>query len=348
MNEEQNNLRKAAILLAAMDANTADEMLEKLGPEQEQQMRMAIVDLGDVDPQEQRRVVDEFMRVGPMMPQGEPAGVDLTEQRGSRWSPPSLNDGERMPEPPRTFSAGSSGTSRPFRFLHEAETERLARVLTDERPQTIAVVLSHLPPEQAGEVLSRLTASLQVEVIHRLVDLEETDAEILREVEEALQPRFAEQMRKQRRRVAGFAAVDQILQASQPQVGMKVIDNLSTRDKALAERLAPPTVHVEFDDLTALDDNSLAMIFEKAGAELSMLALLGAAPELVERVLRWLPPTEAANVRYKLEHPEPVRLSDVESARRKIADIAERLHREKHIELQGSHETLGCELEAVI
>ena len=90
------------------------------------------------------------------------------------------------------------------------------------------------------------------------------------------------------------------------------------------------------------------MVVEEAGAELSMLALLGAAPDFVERVLRRLPPAEAKNVRHKLDHPEPVRLSDVESARREIADLAERLHRQGRIELQVTRETLGRELEAVI
>ncbi len=338
MSEEKNSLRKAAILLAALDCKTADEMLEQLGPQQEQRMRLEIVDLGDVDPQEQRRVVDEFMRVGPMMPQQEPAGVDLSGCEGKRWSPPKMVDEKKC--------VGRS--SRPFRFLHDAETERLARVLTSERPQTIALVLSHLPPEQAGKVLSRLKASQQVEVIHRLVDLEETDADILREVEDALQPRFAEQINKQRRRSAGFDAVSQILQSTQPAVGTRIIDNLAASDKPLANRLAPPMVHVEFDDLATLDDNSLAAVFAEAGAELSTLALLGATPDLIERVLCWLPPAEASNVRHKLNHPEPVRLSDVESARREIARLAGELHRHGRIKLQVPDETLGHKLEAVI
>jgi flagellar motor switch protein FliG len=350
MSDENTSLRKAAILLAALDSKTADEMLEKLEPEQEQRLRLCVVELGDVDPQEQRRVVDDFMRVRPMISEKQPPGVELSAlpAEPEPAQPPWAGD-EPVEDCPATIS-------KPFHFLHEAETSRLARVLTDERSQTIAMVLSHLPAEQSAAVLARFQAAQQVEVIQCLVDLEESDPEILREVEEALQPRFAEQLSKQRRRVAGLAAVNDILNASEPGVGRQIADNLAARDRKLAARLAPsptviPTVIpmvIEFDDLWVIDDDSLAAIFEEAGAELSMLALLGASPRLIDRILRWLPPQEAENVRQKLDHPEPVRLSDVEAARREIADVAQRLHQQGSINLQAGQESLGNKLEAVI
>ena len=95
-----------------------------------------------------------------------------------------------MPADSRAAPAG-----HPFRFLQETEAEKLVRVLGSERPQTIALVLSHLSPVRAGAVLARLPENVQVDVIHRLVDLEETDPEILREVEEALRSRLSQQVR---------------------------------------------------------------------------------------------------------------------------------------------------------
>ena len=129
---------------------------------------------------------------------------------------------------------------QPFRFLQETEAEKLVRVLGSERPQTIALVLSHLAPVRAGAVLARLPENVQVDVIHRLVDLEETDPEILREVEEALRSRLSHaSVEMQRRRVAGLQAVAGILQATDGRVGMQILDNLASRDRALAEKLGP-------------------------------------------------------------------------------------------------------------
>ncbi len=76
-----------------------------------------------------------------------------------------------------------------------------------------------------------------MEVVHRLVDLEETDPEILREVEEALRGRLAEHVQTQRRRVAGLQAVAGILQATDGRTGIRILDNLARGDRTLADQL---------------------------------------------------------------------------------------------------------------
>ena len=75
----------------------------------------------------------------------------------------------------------------PFQFLQDIEPETLVPFVEREHPQTIALVLSHLPPGRAGHVLARLPASTQAEVIRRMVDLEETDPQVVRDVERAVE-----------------------------------------------------------------------------------------------------------------------------------------------------------------
>ena len=234
-------LRKAAVLVASLDQAAADALLEQLTPEQSRQVRQLVVDLGDVDQQEQHRVIEEFFRVGPLLPAQCPPGIELDDGLARRLSLRQATADAYQP------ASAPLKESQPFRFLREAEADKLVRVLDGERPQTIALVLSHLPPQQAGSVLARLPGALQTEVVRRLVDLEETDAEILREVEETLQARLSEQVELQRRRVAGLAAVAGILQAADGRTGMQILDNLATHDRALAERLGSRPL--AFDDL---------------------------------------------------------------------------------------------------
>ena len=300
-------------------------MLDQLGPEQAQRVRTAMVDLGDVDPHEQRRVVDEFFRVGPMVPQKDPPGIDLDGRLARRLSSQTTHAGAP--------SFSHAGEATPFLFLHETEADKLARILAGERPQTVALVLSHLPPQRAGNVLARLESALQVEVIHRLVDLEETDPEILREVEHAIELRLSQQVHMQRRRVAGLEAVTGIFKATGGRIGAELLDNLARHDRPLAERLGPPAI--TFDELVRLGDAALTLLLEAASPELAMTALVGAAPELIDRVLRRLPAEEAAIVRHKLDHPGPLRLSDLEDAQQQIVDLARRLAVEGRIELAG-------------
>ena len=349
MNPQDHGIRRVAILVASLDQAAADAMLERLGPDQARRVRQTIVDLGQIDSREQRRVIEDFFRAGPGLPEDYPPGVELDAttfggapaRAGPRpkvgpeaWSDGSLARKLAMPQPrPASGQPSPSlpANPRPFRFLHEAEAEKLARVLAGERPQTIALVLSHLPPEQAGGVLARLQPALQCDVVRRLVDLEETEPEILREVERALQSRLSQQVQMQRRRVAGLQAVSGILEASGDLVAEQILDNLAVHDQPLAEKLSLPAL--SFEDLAHLSDAALAAVFQAAEPALAMTALVGAPPELIDRILRRFAAPEAKTVRHKLDHPGPIRLSDVEGARQQVADLARRLARQGRIQL---------------
>ena len=250
-NLQREGLRKAAIFVASLDRHAADLVLEQMDPQMAQIIRQLMVAIDQIDPAEQRRVFDEFRRGGqPAVEAPAPApaavlpGVEVEGSLAQQFA----KAPQPAPEPdaPRT---------PPFRFLRDTESDKLTRILMGERPQVIALVLSHLAPQQAGRVLVRLAPAVQTDVLRRLVDLEETDPEILREVEHGLQSRLAEQVRMQRRRVAGLSAITGIIEASDDQVGEAILQNLASRDRGLAQRLSPPPI--DFDDLFALRPSDL-------------------------------------------------------------------------------------------
>jgi flagellar motor switch protein FliG len=138
----------------------------------------------------------------------------------------------------------------------------------------------------------------------------------------------------QRRRVAGLSAVAAILAASDQRVGMRILDSLNAYDRRLAERLQPG--HVEFDDFVDLDDRSLEVILAAADPEVAILALVGASPDLTDRLLGLLPEAEARVVRHKLVHIGPTRLSDVEQARGELVELARRLAAQGRVRLPRS------------
>jgi len=317
MNVDNHGIRKAAILVDCLDQPTADRLLDEMEPHQARLVRQAMVDLDEVDPAEQRRVIDEFLRVGPMVPDKEPPGIELDGPLAAELPTPAPLP--ELDEPDPIEPAGEP----PFRSLRDAEADKLSRILAAERPQMIALVLSHLPPEQAGSVLARLDAPLQVEVIRRLVDLEETEPEILREVERALESRVSEHVRIERRRVVGLSAVAGILEATDGPSGMQILDNLAAHDRQLADKLGPEPL--EFDELARLDDASLAAVLASVDRQLLILALVGAPPQFVQRLSALLAEPEADTIRHELTHPGPTRLDDVAEARRRIAELARRM-----------------------
>ncbi|MEN6404905.1 MAG: FliG C-terminal domain-containing protein [Thermoguttaceae bacterium] len=322
-------IRKAALFVAGLDQTVADRLLEQMGPERARQVREAMRTIDAIDLQEQQRVIDEFQRIEPMIPPQSPAGIELDKLS---------IDQARHDFAAELDAPASSGTTvqdatppAPFEFLRDADDPRLAELLSTERPQTIALVLSHLPPERAGATLAHFDPSLQVEVVRRLVDLENTDPETLRQIERTLEERLARQIVASRReRANGPQTVARILAACGGATAGEIVDHLAQFDPSLAEMLGYQPL--EFDDLAQLDDALLTATFQATDPDVAMAALLGATPTLVERVLGGLAPEQAKQWRRRLERPEPIRLSDIDAARRQVAATA------RHLSFSVSHD----------
>lgn len=325
MRTSDENLRRAAILVASLDQPAADRVLAELPDEDAAKVRRMVVELDDIDQDEQQRVIRDFVRARPKAPSAPVrnttvGGVELEAGLARRLS----LDGYAAP-------TTTGHAARPFRFLHEAHSETISPVLSGEHPQTIALVVSHLPDDRAASLLATLDGPLQAEVIRRLVSLDQADPEILREVERGLESRLMEQSHLERRRDAGMAAVARMLQSAGPGVRRTILANLSEHDRRLAAKLRPPSP--EFDDLQQLDDDALAQVLAAAEPEVARLALAGADPAFVERILSQLQPAESRRVRRLIERLGPTRLSDVEEAQAELARIAQEMALEGRIDL---------------
>ncbi len=294
MESGHTQLRKAAVLIASLDQATADALLEQLAPGQADLVRRMVVVLEEIDPDEQEEVIGEFLE--------RPVAKTQAEARPA---------------------AGP-----PFRFLHEASSEQLLPFLENEHPQTVAVVVSHLPPDRAAQLIYALPSALQADVMRRLVDLEETDPAILREVEQGLEERVARHVHLRRRRAAGLSALVNILEAADHRLHGTLRTNLAQYAPQLAELLPERSMLHRFDDLRRLEDSSLQRLLDRADPEVLILALASAGESLVQRVFSLLPPQEADNLRLGWRQMGPTSLSDMESAQDELLDLARRLEQE--------------------
>ncbi|MDA1053680.1 MAG: hypothetical protein O3C40_24795 [Planctomycetota bacterium] len=85
------------------------------------------------------------------------------------------------------------------------------------------------------------------------------------------------------------------------------------------------TEAVSFEQLARLGDTDLARVFRESDSKLALLALAGATPEFVNRLLKQLPAREGKSLRRRMEQLGPLRLSDIEQAQNTIAGIADHL-----------------------
>jgi flagellar motor switch protein FliG len=331
-------LRKAAILISSLDVRTADALLEQMGAAQAQRVRDAVMELGEVPAEEQEQILAEFdSRLSPRQSSRVASdGVELALSTPVRIPPPS-----KPVEPLRS--------TKPFAFLNDAASDLIARHLQREHPQTIALVLSHLPPPRSAAVVMHLSAELQADVLLRVADCDEFHPEIVREVERGLEAALARELSQTRRRGNGTQKLQAILEAAGESKD-RLAEHVVKRDPVLAATIkvprpqpepastapSPPQPRVapvrratepavEFAQLSQLDDRGWAKVLKAADMRIALLALAGATPELVNRLLSQLPPPEARALERRIEAIGPVRLREIEQAQEQLARIAAQL-----------------------
>jgi flagellar motor switch protein FliG len=313
MNVKNENLRKAAVLVAALDANAADAVLERLSADHAALVRRMLVDMTDAAGDEEQTVIGEFLG------RNEAGGVELELSTYRQPQTAASLPLGPLPEEPQ-----------PFRFLHEAAVEDLGELLAGERPQIVAVVVSHLPADQAAQTLAALPAALQTEVMQRLARLDETDPVVLREVEAGLERRFRGRFSQAGRRSAGVGAVRQILNEATADVRRQWLTSLSRNDPRLAEKLTRPSF--TFAELDRLTDAALRTLLMSTAEATAAVALAGADLGFAERVAAVLPPVQAAKLQRAIDTLGPTRLSDVDAAQDAIVQAARELETQGRLE----------------
>jgi flagellar motor switch protein FliG len=369
------SLRKAAILISALDEQAADVILQAMSPDEAATIRSALVELDDIPADEQRRVLAEFLRQ-----QGLPAlSAEFDDDVALELSAVVEARASEYPTKSPGPSLATTPSEQPLAFLAKAPAAALANVLRGEYPQTAAVVIAQLPPERAALVLEQLPASLATEALERMAWLDEIAPEIVADLARVLRQRLAPHLRAAAVDASSLAHLKAVLDAMGGRQRQRAVQRLAERNTSLGERLgvrstAPSTDSKEservasyryrlaplqrersvaiaaessfrpaaaeswlaFDDLATLDDAMLRTVFAAAEPTTALLALTGAEPRLLTRVLGHLPAGQAAVLRDRLEHPGAIRLRDIDAARRELAAIASRLAREGTIELPES------------
>ncbi|HEX2475309.1 MAG TPA: FliG C-terminal domain-containing protein, partial [Lacipirellulaceae bacterium] len=369
------NLRKAAVLIRSLDADSAASLLAQLSADEASELRAAAQSLGPIDPEERADVLAEFRRAVPIAAKPAAHGVEVafTTQAKADLSP-------------APTTAASATAAKRFEFLDDAPIKDLVPFLTREHVQTIAVVLSHLPPARAATVLAALPQRLQADTIERLSQLGESDPEAVVVVEREL----AQWMTKRLIGRSGASqrgdSVTSILAAADAATRSEILANLKTHKAALARQLEEPepvrrrertrkatinTVRtpkrpiedpghnqlakrrasrqlhqvlnkqpsappLDFDELVNFSDEALAAVLREVDPNVLALALAGSREELTDRICGRMPKRVARDFRRRLGQLGPTRLSDVEAAQQSVARVAARRWNEQRTKHRAS------------
>ena len=324
--KELAGIKKAAILLLTVPEDTAAEILKNLDRNAVEEVTREIAALNQVPTELCNQVVEEFYNLALAQSYVEQGGLMLAKNLLEK-SLPKEEAAKILEQIEQTVNA------TPFSFLQKAESENLLTFIQEEHPQTIALILSHLPADKAGEILGGLGQDKQMEVIMRIARMEQTNPEVIREVERGLEGRLSAIVSQTFEKAGGVEAVAEILNLADRSTEKGILEKLETTDPELVEQIR--RLMFVFEDINLVDNRGIQMVLKEVDNADLALALKTASEDLKGKILSNMSERAQAMILEEIEFMGPVKLSDVEASQQKIVDIVRRLDDAGEIVIMG-------------
>ena len=319
-------MTKAAILLLALDPDVAGSVLKLMEKEVVEDLTREIAQIDFVDPVSRGKIVEEYYNLALARTYVSQGGVLFAKTLLDKALPPDeANRILRLIE--------HQVYQQPFAFLHKTDGDNLLTFIQDEHPQTIALILSHLPASKASEIMAGLATNKQLEVVTRIANMDNTNPEVIKEVEKGLELRLSGIVSQTFQRVGGIDAVAEILNLSDRATEKSILEALEAEDPDLVEQIR--RLMFVFEDIMLVNDKGIQMVLKEIENEDLVLALKTASPELRDKVFNNMSDRAAQLIKEDMEFMGPVRVSDVEAAQQKIVDIVRRLEDSGEIIISG-------------
>ncbi len=332
---EMSGLRKAAILLLSLKQDEAAQILKRLPPTSIEEVCREIAALGDIAPANRRDVFGEFYNLALANTWASEGGLEYARALLMKSLDPA--DARRI-----IGQVAQAVQTTPFSFLQKAESENLLTFIQDEHPQTIALILAHLPPQKASEIMVGLPAAKQVEVVKRIANMEQTNPEVIKEVERGLEHRLSDIVSQTFEKAGGVDTVAEILNLADRSTEKGIMEGLEADDPDLVEQIR--RLMFVFEDILLVNDKGIQSVLKEVDNQELGLALKTASEELKNKIFKNMSERAAQLIQEDMQFMGPVRVADVEAAQQKVVDVVRKLEDAGEIIISGR----GGEKEMVV
>lgn len=321
------NLHNAAVLLMSLPETQAGELMGRMSAREVEQVSIEIARMERVPADEQEEVIKLFAETNPAAGGGA-GGMDYARRLVKQALGSDAGD--------TLDNVRQSIEALPFGFLRNVDSQNILTYVSDEHPQTIALILAHLPPAFGAEILAGLPADRQLAVVRRMATMNQTNPEIIHEVEAGLERRMSSVMSQSFQMAGGVESVAAMLNVSDRTTERALMDGLADDDPELAEEIR--RLMFVFDDIQKFGSKEVQTILKVVEANQWALALKGASPELKDKVLSNMSQRAAAMLKEEMDFLGAVKVSAVEEQQQKIVDAIRALEDAGELELNKTGE----------
>ncbi len=218
--------------------------------------------------------------------------------------------------------------------LSNADPLLLSNVLEVEHPQTIALLMTRMEPQQAARVIAHMPEAVQDEVMQRVARLDSVSPEVIREIEDSILDGIQALGTPYQEPFEGTGQAAALLNNMDRGIGPEILSRIEDVDEALAEEIR--AMMFTFEDLLAVDDRGVQAILREISSDVLLIALKTASPDLKDKFFKNMSKRAGEMMKDDLAALGPVRLADVESNQKEIAQVALRLQEEGTIVIAGA------------
>jgi len=324
--DELDGVTKAAVLLLALGPDASGKILKKLPAGQVEEVTRELAGLGRVPPDLRRQVVAAFYTTSIL--QG--SGGEGTLEYAKAVLRASLDPGEAE----RVVGQIQTQVQKtPFSFLQRAESSNLLTFIQDEHPQTIALILCHLSHHKAAEILTGLPLQKQMEVVKRIANMEQTNPQVIHEVEAGLESRLSNMLMQSMEKAGGVPTVAEVLNLADRATEKAIMEGIESEDPDLVEQIR--RLMFVFEDINLVNDKGIQAVLKEIDNDELAMALKTASEPLKEKIFGNMSERAASMVKEDMEYMGPVRLADVEAAQQRVVDVVRRLEETGELMITG-------------
>lgn len=318
--------RKSAILLLALDEDSAAEVFKYMNASEVQEISMEMTRLHQVSHEDMKSVLEAFHKeteefVALNLNSSEHIRSVLTKALGSDRASSLIEDILES-------SAETSGIDS----LNLMEASMVAELIRDEHPQIIATILVHLDRHQASDVLELFEEKQRNDVVLRIATFSGVQPAALQELTEVLSSMLDGQNLK-RSKMGGVRTAAEILNLMNSSQEETAIETVRSHSEDLAQKIIDEMFL--FENLLDLDNRAIQMVLQEVETNSLVIALKGAQDALVDKFLRNMSQRAADLVREDMEARGPIRVSQVETEQKTILQVVRRLADSGEIVLAG-------------
>jgi flagellar motor switch protein FliG len=324
-------VQKAALLMIALNVETASEVFKYLDAAEVEQISTEISKVRNIPSQVVDLVMDEFYAMATAREYVLEGGIEYaTALLEKSFGPGKATE---IIEKVKSLT-----TLRGFDVLKKADSTQLISFLNKEHPQTMALILSHLNPNQTADALMELPENIRTDVVYRIATLGKISPQTLKQIEKVVDEMAGFSMSQSLSKIGGTKSLANILNKTSASMSKEILERLEEQDSDVAQEVK--RLMFLFEDIINIQDKDVQRVLREVDRKDLALALKIVDEKLRDKIFANMSERGADLLKEELQYMGMVKLKEVEAAQAKIIDLIKMLEEagEITLNLRGSKE----------